>query len=93
MDCPEISYERMCRELDRIMSNKPSANFDIPFYEVLNKVKGYEHNPRFYYNSGISARNIICDIVENEGCDAVNVACGGLYMFKYLIGLHEEDEI
>lgn len=93
MGCPEISYEQMCREVDRIMSDKHNTNFDISFDDVLNRVKAYEHNPKFYYNSGIAARNIICDIVENEGCDAVNVACGGLYMFKDLIGLHEEDEI
>lgn len=29
MGCPEISYEQMCREVDRIMSDKPNTNFDI----------------------------------------------------------------
>ena len=49
MGCPEISYERMCREVDRIMSDKPNTNFDISFDEVLNRVKAYEHNHKFYY--------------------------------------------
>lgn len=92
MGCPEISYEQMCREVDRIMSNKPNTNFDIPFDEVLNRVKAYEHNPKFYYNSGIAARNVFCDIAENEGNDAFNAACAGLHMFEELIGLHKEDE-
>ena len=34
MGCPEISYEQMCRELDRIMSDKPNTNFDISFDDV-----------------------------------------------------------
>lgn len=93
MGCPEISYEQMCREVDRIMSDKPNTNFDISFDEVLNRVKAYnEHNPKFYYNSGIAARNVFCDIAENEGNDALNAACAGLYMFEELIGLHKEDE-
>nr|DAZ78723.1 MAG TPA: hypothetical protein [Caudoviricetes sp.] len=92
MGCPENSYERMCREVDRIMSDKPNTNFDISFDEVLNRVKAYEHNPNFYYNSGIAARNVFCDIAENEGNDALNAACGGLYMFEELILLHKEDE-
>lgn len=92
MGCPEISYERMCREMDRIMSNKPNTNFDIPFDDVLNRIKTYEHNSKFYYNSGIAARNVFCDIAENEGNDAINAACGGLYMFEELILLHKEDE-
>ena len=92
MGCPEISYERMCREMDRIMSNKPNTNFDIPFDEVLNRVKTYKHDSKFYYNSGIAARNVFCDIAENEGNDALNTACGGLYMFEELILLHKEDE-
>lgn len=89
---PVISYEQLCREIDRIMSDKPNTNFDIPFDEVLNRVKTYEHNPKFYYNSGIAARNVFCDIAENEGNDALNAACGGLYMFEKLIGLRKEDE-
>lgn len=93
MGCPKISYERMCREVDRIMSNKPITNYDTPFKEVLDRIKTYEHNPEFYYNSGIAARNIFCDISESEGNDAFNAACGGLYMFEDLIGLHKEDEI
>ena len=92
MGCPEISYERMCREVDRIMSDKPNTNFDISFDDVLNRVKAYEHNPKFYYNSGIAARNVFCDIADNEGNDAFNAACAGLYMFEKLIGLHKEDE-
>lgn len=92
MGCPEISYKRMCRELDRIMSNKSNTNFDIPFEEVLNRVKEYDRNPEFYFNSGIAARNIIFDISESEGNDAFNAACGGLYMFEDLIGLHEKGE-
>lgn len=88
---PVISYEQMCREIDRIMSDKPNTNFDIPFDEVLNRVKTYEHNPKFYYNSGIAARNVFCDIAKNEGNDALNAACGGLYMFEKLIGLRKED--
>lgn len=70
MDCPENSYERMCREIDRIMSDKP----------------------KFYYNSGIDARNVFCDIAENEGNNAFNASCDELYMFEELIGLHQEDE-
>ena len=89
---PVISYEQMCREIDRIMSDKPNTNFDILFDEVLNRVKTYEHNPKFYYNSGIAARNVFCDIAENEGNDALNAAYGGLYMFEKLIGLRKEDE-
>lgn len=89
---PVISYEQLCREIDRIMSDKPNTNFDIPFDEVLNRVKTYEHNPKLYYNSGIAARNVFCDIAENEGNDALNAACGGLYMFEKLIGLRKEDE-
>ena len=89
---PVISYEQLCREIDRIMSDKPNTNFDIPFDEVLNRVKTYEHSPKFYYNSGIAARNVFCDIAENEGNDALNAACGGLYMFEKLIGLRKEDE-
>ena len=92
MGCPENSYERMCREVDRIMSDKPNTNFDISFDEVLKRVKAYEHNPNFYYNSEIAARNVFCDIAENEGNDALNAACGGLYMFEELILLHKEDE-
>ena len=64
---PVISYEQMCREIDRIMSDKPNTNFDIPFDEVLNRVKTYEHNPKFYYNSGIAARNVFCDIEKLIG--------------------------
>ena len=92
MGCPEIAYEQMCREMDRIMSDKPNTNFDIPFDEVLNRIKTYEHNSKFYYNSGIAARNVFCDIAENEGNDALNAAYGGLYMFEELILLHKEDE-
>lgn len=92
MGCPEISYERMCREVYRIMSDNPNVNVDIPFEEVLNKIKAYDRNPEFYFNSGIAAGNIICDISENEGNDAFNAACGGLYMFEDLLGLHKEDE-
>lgn len=92
MGCPEISYERMCREVDRIMSDKLNTNFDISFNEVLNRVKTYEHNPKFYYNSGIAAGNVFHDIAENEGNDALNEACAGLYMFEELIGLNKEDE-
>lgn len=89
MGCPEISYEQMCREVDRIMSDKPSTNFDLPFKEVLNRIKTYDRNPEFYFNSGIAAKNIICDIFENEGTDALNAALSGLDMFKTLIGLYE----
>ena len=92
MGCPEISYKQMCREIDRIMSDKPNTNFDIPFDEVLSRVKTYEHNPKFYYNSGIAVRNVFYDIAENEGNDAINAACGGLHMFEELIGLHKGDE-
>ena len=65
MGCPEISYEQMCREVDRIMSDKPNTNFDISFDDVLNRVKAYEHNPKFYYNSGIAARNVFFYIFDN----------------------------
>lgn len=92
MGCPEISHKQMCREIDRIMSDKLSTNFDIPFDEVLSRVKTYEHNPKFYYNSSIAARNVFYDIAENEGNDVINAACGGLHMFEELIGLHKEDE-
>lgn len=92
MGCPENSYERMCREVDRIMSDKPNTNFDISFDEVLNRVKTYEHNSKFYYNSGIAASNVFCDIAKNEGNDAFNAAYAGLYMFEELIGLHKGDE-
>lgn len=66
MGCPENSYERMCREIDRIMSDKPNTNFDISFDEVLNRVKAYEHNPNFYYNSGIAARNVFVILLKTK---------------------------
>ena len=64
MGCPEISYKQMCREIDRIMSDKLSTNFDIPFDEVLSRVKTYEHNPKFYYNSGIAVRNVFMILLK-----------------------------
>lgn len=67
MGCPEISYERMCREVDRIMSDKLNTNFDVSFDNVLNRVKAYEHNPNFYYNSGIAARKFFVILLKTKG--------------------------
>lgn len=67
MGCPENSFERMCREVDRIMSDKLNTNFDISFDEVLNRVKAYnKHNPKFYYNSGIATRNVFVILLKTK---------------------------
>ena len=89
MGDPRWSYDEMVRELDRIATNSKRIDEITPIEQIEKRVRGYEHNPEFYFNCGIACGNIMNDISLNEGVDSFNAALGGFSMFKDLIGLDE----
>ena len=45
----------------------------------------------FYYDAGRTSQSVF-DEANEEGCDAFNACCGGIYEFEHLIGLNRKSE-
>lgn len=89
MGDPNWAYEEMTRELDRLATNSKRIDETTPINQIEKRIRGYEHNPEFYFNCGLACGNVMNDILFNDGTDSFNAALGGFSMFKDLIGLDE----
>lgn len=89
MGDPKWSYEEMVYELDRLTTNSKKIDETIPIEQIDRRIKGYEHNPEFYFNCGLACGNVMNDILSNDGTDSFNAALGGFSMFKDLVELKD----
>ena len=89
MGNPNWSYEKMVRELDRLVINSKRIDETTPIDQIEKRIKGYEHNSEFYFNCGIACGNVMSDIISNEGTDSFNAALGGFSMFIDLVELKD----
>lgn len=86
MGDPRWSYDDMCVELCRLRGQKIE---DPALAEQY--IKECKRDNRFYFDAGVAMGNVIADISFNCGCDELNAACGGVYMFENMIGVREND--
>lgn len=83
----KCSYGEIVRELDRLAINSEKIDETTPINQIEKRIKGYEHNSKFYFNCGLACGNVMNDILSNEGTYSFNAALGGFLMFKDLVGL------
>lgn len=89
MGDPNWAYEEMTRELDRLATNSKRIDETTPINQIEKRIRGYEHNPEFYFNCGLACGNVMNDILFNDGTDSFKAALGGFLMFKDLVELKD----
>ena len=99
MGCPDAFYKRalqvFCYNLNHknldiknsFLNEKSEEKLEIE----INKWRDKLSTERFFYEAGRVSENVINE-ADDQGCDAFNAACGGLYEFeRFVFGDKHED--
>lgn len=87
-----FAYYLTCRS-DMKLAKQLNEERDIAkLEEYITNKKNDVSIKEFFYNAGMAFMDTINYVNKNEGCDGLNASISGLNMFKYFIGLRNEDE-
>lgn len=99
MGNPSIYYKRALQDFACCLAHEDDDcklakelyiedSIDILESYILEKKNQFDEK-LFFYNAGHASQHIF-DEADEEGCDAVNAACGGINEFEYFVGLNED---
>lgn len=86
MGCPNLSYEDMVKEADRLLHHRKLGE-DTLLKEAEDRIINHKHDNLFYFICGESYGVVLDDICKVGSTDEINAAVAGSTMFKQLIGL------
>lgn len=101
MGCPDIYYKRALQNFAHCLAaENDNWSLALKLYEeesesvlesfILER-KNEMDEKHFFYDAGRTCQVIFHEAYE-EGCDAMNASCGGVYGFECFIGLRDDED-